>query len=457
MHSFKLNPILISILMGIAFSSFAQDAANDDEDYSGLEKILVTAQKREQNINEVPISISTMSSEMIAQTGVRQLKEVAEYIPNLRISDGTDFTSEVTIRGVGANSRNIGFDTRVGVYLDGVYLGQSPALNQELLDLERIEVLRGPQGTLFGKNTVAGAINLISKAPTDTLEGHIGAEFGNYSARQYTGSLNLPVTDTLWTKLSFNKQTRDGYTNNLATGNGNINEQDASAYRLQVHYEVTDTFNANLALDGMRSDRTSYTGEPVTDTFGRAINTESPRLFEISSTTDPVEDRDIDGIALTLNWSLNNGHDIRSITAFRESDISYSNDSDYSALDLVRIGYQDTYEQASQELQLISPTDNKLQYVAGIYLYQQDSDTTRQVFTSPISAGIFGTDPNNPVSNTGDVKTNSYALFANADYQLSPSLKLGLGLRISQEDKDVNWITDGTGSGALSHCHRQCD
>ena len=435
-----------------AFNSMAQvssETTTTEKESQGLERILVTAQKRTQNINEVPISISTMNSDMISQTGVKQLKEIAEFIPNLTISDGTDFTSEVRIRGVGANSRNIGFDTRVGVYLDGVYLGQSPALNQELLDLERIEVLRGPQGTLFGKNTVAGAINLISKQPTDTFEGHVGAELGNLNAKQLTVSLNIPINDKLATKFSFNKQTRDGYVSNLFTGNDNINEQDATSYRAQVRYDMSDNFQANLSIDGMKSDRTSYTGEPITDTFGRELTSESPELFEISSTTDPTEERDISGIALTLDWALEGGYDVRSITAFRDSEISYSNDSDYAAIDFIRIGYHDAYEQTSQEFQFISPSDSKLEYVAGLYLYTQDSDTSRTVFTSPISSQVFGTDPNNPTSNYGEVSTTTYALFVNGDYELTDKLKLGFGVRVSTENKKVDWETNGTGSGGF--------
>ena len=433
------------------FSSIAQvePATSVEQDQSGIETIMVTAQKRIQNINEVPISISTLSSAEISQTGVRQLKDIAEYIPNLSISDGTDFSSEVTIRGVGANSRNIGFDTRVGVYLDGVYLGQSPALNQELLDLERIEVLRGPQGTLFGKNTVAGAINLISKAPSDEFEGYVGAELGNFGAKQLSASLNIPLSDSVRTKLSFNNQTRDGYVTNLATGNDNINEQDASSFRAQVDYDVSDDLTAKLSVDSMKSDRASYTGEASTDTFASSINAESPNVYEISSTTDPIEERDIKGVALTLDWSLDTGYDIRSITAFRDSEITYSNDTDYSAIDLIRIGYEDAYEQSSQEFQFISPANSKLEYIAGLYLYKQDSETSRTVYTSPLSQILFGADPNNPTTNRGEVETTTLALFANGEYELSEALKLGFGVRISKEDKDVDWTINGSGSGAF--------
>jgi len=129
--------------------------AQEAEDFA-IEEILVTAQKRSETLQEVPIAISVFSADMIDNSQVKELRDLSEYIPNVNISQGTDFGARIQIRGVGANSRNIGFDSRVGVYLDGVYLGQGPALNQDLVDLEQIEVLRGPQGTLFGKNTVAG-------------------------------------------------------------------------------------------------------------------------------------------------------------------------------------------------------------------------------------------------------------------------------------------------------------
>ena len=145
--------------------------AGAQEEAFAIDEVVVTAQKRTERLVDVPVAISVFSANSIDQTGVRELKEVSGYIPNMQISKGNDFRSTVTIRGVGAQSRNIGFDSRVGVYIDGVYVGQSPAINQELLNLERVEVLRGPQGTLFGKNTVAGAINLITKKPDDELRG----------------------------------------------------------------------------------------------------------------------------------------------------------------------------------------------------------------------------------------------------------------------------------------------
>jgi iron complex outermembrane receptor protein len=436
----------ITVGLAIANGLMATPTFAQSGERLALEEVIVTAQKRDENLTEVPIAITHFGAENIAQTGVRQLKEVAEFVPNLTISSGTDFGSRVAIRGVGANSRNIGFDTRVGVYLDGVYLGQSPALNQELLDLERIEVLRGPQGTLFGKNTVAGAINLVSKKPGDELSGTVGVELGNWDARQYSAAINVPLSDKLRSKFSFSKQTRDGWVKNLVTGN-DVNEQDALAYRAQFLFLATDNFSVNLAIDGMETERKSYTGDAQTTTFGNALDSEAPNDNEVSMTIDPYEEREINGVALTMDWDLASDFAVRSITAMRDTKIQYRNDSDYAAWDLVTIDYADEYKQYSQELQLISPDDGALKYVAGIYLYQQEGDSLRRVNSSAFGDALFGTDRTRPTTTKGTVDTDSYALFVNGSYQLNEQWKLGLGFRWSEETKDVDWLVDGTGSG----------
>lgn len=413
-----------------------------------LEEIVVTAQKRSERLTEVPIAITNFGTENIEQTGVRQLKEVAEFVPNLQISSGTDFSSSVSIRGVGANSRNIGFDTRVGVYLDGVYLGQSPALNQELLDLERIEVLRGPQGTLFGKNTVAGAINMISKRPDDTFGGSLGVEYGNYNSRQLSASLNLPLSDNLFGKVSVNSQQRDGLVENLGTGN-DLNEQDGDSYRAQLLYDAGGAFTAHLALDGTDTERLSYTGDAVTDTFGSVPETASPEDNTVAMNLDPREEREIRGAALTLNRDFGNGYSVKSITASRDTEIFYANDVDYSELDLAELAYADSYEQVTQEFQLISPESAAMKYVAGLYFYQQEGNSLRQIKSSELGAMLFYTDPNLPVTTDGTVDTDSYAAFLNGSYDLSERWKLGFGFRYSEETKEVDWRIDGRGSGAF--------
>ncbi len=454
----RINSLSAAIAIALQFPVAIQVyAAEDDSKLSDektvmaqtrqdklLEVITVTAQKRREKLSEVPISMSNFSTESIAQTGVQQLKDISQYIPNFTMSEGTDFTSKVSIRGVGANSRNIGFDTRVGVYLDGVYLGQSPALNQALLDLERIEVLRGPQGTLFGKNTVAGAVNLISAKPSDEFSGAINTSFGNFNAREVSALVNIPLSSTLFSKISVSKQQRDGFTKNLITNN-KINELDDESYRAQLFYVAeAGNFAANLSFDGLKGDRLSYTGEAVTDSFGLALPIAQTDDFEVSMGVDPHEKRDIKGSSLTLDWDLDNEFSIKSISAYRESEIHYRNDVDYSALDFLQINYSDEYKQLSQEIQLISPDKGDFKYVAGLYYYDQEALSMR--IAQPGSLGyLLGV--SDAVTTEGTVDTLSYAFFMNGSYQLDEAWKLGFGFRYSREDKEVDWNIDGSGGG----------
>ncbi|GAC14550.1 TonB-dependent receptor [Aliiglaciecola lipolytica] len=432
-------------LISISSTGMAQQTSSSqsEEDY---EVVVVTAQKRTQKLSEVPIAIFSFSAANIEQTGITQLTELADFIPNLSISRTTDFTSAITIRGVGANSRNIGFDTRVGVYLDGVYLGQSPALNQELLDLQRVEVLRGPQGTLFGKNTVAGAINLISKKPSDDLEGKLSASIGNMGARELQGQINLPISDDSAAKFSVTKLDRDGYIKNLTTGN-ELNERDALAYRAQFRSQLSEALELNFSIDGLNTERLSFLGEAISDTLSNILDPAAPQKDQVATTIDTYEKRDIVGGSLDLSYQMDSGYDVKSITAYRDTDIFYRNDSDYAVADLLVIEYSDQYEQWSQEFQLISPqSDSAFEYVAGLYLYRQEADTLRDAINGAQSF-LFGNVPGSVVTNSGYVTTDSYAVYFNGGYDFTDSSSLALGLRYTDEQKDLDWVLDGAASG----------
>jgi iron complex outermembrane receptor protein len=428
---------------------------------NNIEIIVVTAQKRIENIQQVPISIASFSSERIERMALRQLNEIAEFVPNLKMSQTNDFSSSVSIRGVGSSSFNIGFDARVGLYLDGVYIGQSPAHNQDLLDLERIEVLRGPQGTLFGKNNVAGSINLITKKPEDEFSGNVGVSVGNYDLRQYSATVNTPINEDVAAKFSINQYQRDGYIENITTGSW-LNEQDSYAYRGQIHANLSDTIELNFAVDSLKSDRLSFDGEPITNTLGTAKNTESPENNKVSFDIDPHEEREISGESLTIDWDLGNDFTVKSITGHRDSTIEYQNDFDFSAQSVSFLDYVDDYKQWSQELQLLSP-EGKFQYVAGLYYFQQDAytkrlpnvgDETLSLFTGvPRSVFEYGATLSDPasigalaafhpgiLSTIGNVDTASYSLFVNSNYQFNKKFTLDLGFRYSTEEKSVDWV-----------------
>lgn len=448
--NFVLQAAISSVLLPSAATIHAATEAY------ALEEVVVTAQKRAERLIEVPISISTISAESIQQTGIKELKEMGDLTPNLQVSQSSDFNSRITIRGVGADSRNIGFDSRVGVYLDGVYMGQSPAANQGLVDLEQVEVLRGPQGTLFGKNTVAGAISLISKKPGDEFEGSLGVNIGNYNNREIQGSVNLPLTDDTSMKVSANKTTRDGYIKNLFNGD-KVNERDVVSGRVHLRSQLTPALEMNVSADYLTQDRLGFNGEPLTDTFGLFKPVEGNDKHEIYQNKSLNEDKTLKGGAVTFDYELDNGYSLKSITAYRSTEIIYDAEPDYSAADFLNMFYEDSYKQTTQEFQLISPNESNFKYVLGVYYFRQDSQTDRVAnggFDAVPYLGLtmadFGIDASQAVVDIdGAVDTESYAVFANGTYDLTERLTLGLGFRYSEETKEVDWSIDGSNSGAF--------
>ncbi|MEH6809550.1 MAG: TonB-dependent receptor plug domain-containing protein [Hyphomonas oceanitis] len=300
-----------NLLLSVSCASFAMLAASGaasaqseteapEDSVHVLQEVVVTATRRAEKLSEVPISMSVVGAGDIEQTSVRELSELTGTIPNVSISGHNDFRSVITIRGVGSASRNIGFDSRVGVYVDGVYMGQSPAVNQELLDLERVEVLRGPQGMLFGKNTVAGAISLVTKKPTNEFSGKLSASLGNFNSREIQGMVNVPLAENLAAKVSVSKTDRDGYIKNIITGS-DLDSKDVLAYRAQLRYDPTDKFEVNFAYDGLQADNKILVGEPLTDMLGTRPAPIAPKKREVAFDFDPQEDRDVSGAMLNTN------------------------------------------------------------------------------------------------------------------------------------------------------------
>lgn len=457
----------------------ADSTQADEDDVKVYEGIIVTATRRAEKLSEVPIAMSVFGDKDIDQTSIRELAEMSEYIPNVSISGHNDFRSVITIRGVGSNSRNIGFDSRVGVYVDGVYMGQSPAVNQELLDLERVEVLRGPQGMLFGKNTVAGAVSLVTKKPEDTFSARVSANIGNYNLREFKGMVNLPLSENVAAKISIAKTDRDGYIDNITTGN-KLDTKDVLAYRGQLRITPSDKFEINLAYDGLKADNKILVGEPLTDPFGVMVVPWAPEPRKVAFDFDPHEDRDIKGGMMDMTYKFDNGFTAKSITSYRDTDAFYTNATDYAPVSMIYIEYGDEFKQTTQEFQLISPGDQALTWMAGLYYYSQDAKTVRDVFlgsdfeeafiapvVAPSVAPLLGLDPNNltaadlslistvvgfgpegsKVYNRGKVETQSIAAYFNGSYDFNDRWTLGFGLRYSVEDKDVNWLLDGRNSG----------
>jgi len=448
--------VKLSILSGAILLALQPQSAFAQSDK--IETITVTSQKRVERLIDVPISVTNISELELSQRGIKQLRDVQDLAPNLQMSQGSDFNASIMIRGVGANSRNIGFDSRVGVYIDGVYLGQSPAINQGLVDLARVEVLRGPQGTLFGKNAIAGAINLISKKPSDQLEGKVSLNLGNFDMTELNAQLNLPLGENTNANVFINKFEQQGHVYNELTEQ-HVGGKDGTAARVNVVSKLTERLDLSFSADVTLQDRLALGGVPLTGPlgkhptlgpFGDVLNGTATDKYAAYQDHDMNEDKQIWGGSLIVDYALNNDFSFKSITAYRDTQIEIGIDADYSSLGLVETYYNDRYQQTSQEFQLISPQSDAFDYIVGLYLFSLDSSSTRDAFGGT-HIGLFG-DPRivpgqQVIASYGEVDTTSYALFGNANWQLSSDLKLGFGLRYSHEEKAIDWSIDGSRSG----------
>ncbi len=425
-----------------AAPTHAQDASNNAAT-EGDSAIVVTAQRREERLIDVPVSIAAIGEDRITATGARDVGDLGSYVPNVVIAEGTGLGSGVAIRGVGAASRNIGFDSRVGVYLDGVYLGQSPAINQSLVDIERVEVLRGPQGALFGKNTVAGAINLVTAKPTDDFSAYANVRYGNYDAWSLTGRVNIPLAEGIAMKLSGSRNKRDGFIHNIFDDTYG-DTVDTWTWRGQLRIDATPNLQFLLTGDGLIGRENGNLGNVLTNSTGTTIDTIAPGRREIAVSRTQSNDRTLWGTSFDAILRLDSGHTLKSQTSYRDTKFRTIHDPDYSPFDIFYIDYRDRYKQFIEELQFVSPGGQPFEYLAGHYYYRTDADTTRLAYTGSQGNLLFGSPNNTTLPSAGTVLTENIAFYANLTYDILPNLELGAGFRLSRETKKATFTIDGS-------------
>jgi len=398
-----------------------------------IEEIVVTAQKREQSLQDVPIAITAFGEGDLERLNAYRLSDLQYSTPNLTISPQNRSNLRVGLRGVSDFSRNPGYDNRVSVYVDGVYVGRSAASNQAALDIERVEVLRGPQGTLFGKNTVAGAINLTTSKPQGEFASFVELEAGNDSLYAVTGMLNgALVEDKLFAKAVINTTQRDGYVTNLFNGE-DLNGLDDTGGRLQLRW-LGEATEVNFAIESMKSDALFHGREAVPDPA-------APAIYEVNFDVESLQEIDLFGASVTVDHEFANGYTLTSISGYRDTEFQNQADEDYAPLDISSSAIGEQSDHFSQEFRLASPADERYDYVVGLYYFDQTNDST----TSARGGALFPV-PNSAVTVPATVDVNSWAVFFHGSYQLTDKLQLTGGLRYTYEEKEVDFtITDTTG------------
>jgi iron complex outermembrane receptor protein len=414
----------------------APQAWAQDEDAATVETIVVTARKTSENLQETPLSITALTSATLEAKGIKNAADLQFTVPNLTLFTNNDFNPNFIIRGISTGARNVGFESGLGVYVDGVYMGRTSSFTQGMTDVARVEVLRGPQGTLFGKNTIAGAINIVSETATNDVQGSAFLEVGNYNSVRTEGGIRGPIVpDHLFGKISWFTSKRDGYLKNAntsGTGPKTIDDEDVKGIRGELRWAVTDNFELTLRGDYAHNDQTGEDSE-ILSGLGA-----TPGDHTVDVNRPNTEKRTIQGVSLTGTYKLPGGFDLISITAQRNLEYAIPDmDLDDTPLDLLGNDYVDKLSQFSQELRLQSPRGERLTYVAGLYYFKQTGKSERSVFLGADSGAEGFT-----LTDHSQVETKAFAAFINGEFRFTDQLSISGGLRYTREKKTLRFAQD---------------
>lgn len=414
----------------------AQNAARPEQAQGGLEEIVVTAQKRAESLQEVPISIVSLGNERLNDLNVERFTDIGFTVPALRLSQHptTSFSTRLFIRGIGNNDAQVTQDPAVGIYVDGVYVARSTGLAFDFGDAERVEILRGPQGTLYGRNTTGGAINIVTRRPGGELKATAELGYGNKDYLRALGRIELPEFGGIATSITAMYAKRDGLVKNSGAGK-DFGANDRWGVRFVAAADLSDSIDAFFTYDHSLEHNTPYyyqaqdvaAGPPFFyDTFIPV----APKRVKRAALAAPVEESRLrtDGLSFTLSWRPDDTVTIKSITGYRDFKASvYADFSGNPVATLFRTNRQDTnHHQFSQELQLLGNAfGGRLEYILGGYVFTEKADQIEDY-----DAGAF------IISNRFVyAKNKAQAVFANATWAFTDQLKLTVGGRYSWDQR----------------------
>jgi len=411
-------------------------AADAGAEVSGIEQIVVTARRREENLQNVPVAITALTAEQLQEQNVRTLEDMTAYVPNIKVNAGraTSSTINAYIRGVGQNDPLWGFEPGVGIYMDDVYIARPQGALLDVYDVERIEVLRGPQGTLYGKNTLAGAIKYVTRdIATEDPEFHVTATGGSYNQRDLKVGGSMPVvSDHVYLGAAVAYLQRDGYGELVDDGaprlfnhvGQDVSDKDVLAARANATFLWGDSSKLRVLVDTIQDNSNAAGGQ-------RLNNLVQPALDDrYDQRTDMPVDKDrfiTKGAAATYTQSLNDAFDLKLVGAYREGDGRQFIDFEELNANLFQVPAEYSDNQASGEAQL-TYTGESLKAVTGIYYFD---GTARGAFDASLGA-------NNLTGLTkGSVSTESTAVYADGTWQLTDKLNLNAGVRWNQDKKEA--------------------
>lgn len=491
--------LLRTLVAGVALSALAVSAAQaqdtepavDAAEENEAAEIIVTATKRAQTLQDTPIAVSVTSAEAIEQAQVRDLLDIQTLVPSLRVSQlQSSANTNFIIRGFGNGANNAGIEPSVGVFIDGVYRSRSAAQIGDLPNLQRVEVLRGPQSTLFGKNASAGVISVVTQQPQFDFGGSIEGTYGNFDAVVIKGDITGPISDTIAFSLAGNYNRRDGYARDLFLDT-DVNDRNRWGVRGQLLFEPTDTLRIRLIGDFDQIDENCCIASNIVNgptggivqvlSGGQGLDAANPFSFDVFSNFLSSNDIENYGVSGQVDYEFG-AFSLTSISAYREVRADTNQDSDFTGADLIGQNSQQlAIETFTQELRLASTFDGPLNFILGGFYFDETIDQANAItFGSQFrpyggalinpAAFAAGPDPiananavvagleqtiggvlGNPAQFTGqffragdglfeeyDLQNESWSIFGTADFEITDRLTLSVGGNYTSDTKDFS-------------------
>ncbi len=434
------SPVACALVCGGLLMPGSPALAQLEPAQVAIEEIIVTARKRQESLQDTPISITAFTQETMEQANMVDLRDIGKYTPGMSFTSygmGSSEAGAIFIRGIGQSDHMITTDPGVGLYVDGVYMGRNQGAALDLLELERVEVLRGPQGTLFGKNTIGGAVNVVSRKPVFENRGNVGVTVGDGGRLNVELAGELAPSDNLAVKGSILRKNRDGVGRQIFTG-GETGDEDSVSGRVQL-YSRGDSTTFSLVIDALSADQKAVphslynSGIGTVDCYQQSEPGEyipcpngiQGDRYDNYSLDDLSTKQDTFGISATWEGDLADNLSMKSITAYRDMEYVGNLEFDGSPTTLVYYHEAGEAKQFSQELQILG-TQDTFNWLAGLYYFTEEGHNLQD------DDVFFNLD-----QRRSEVKTNSYAAFAQGTKEWGPA-SVTAGIRYTKEDKDYD-------------------
>ncbi len=450
----------VAAALTIPFASQAQPAEAAEQEVVGLGEVYVTAQKRQQSLQDVPLSVSAFTGEFLKETRMGDIRGLVDFTPGFSGKTEDGFTDALAMRGIATNDFGIGGDPSVAMFIDGVWAGRTGGVITSFYDIERAEVVKGPQGTLFGRNSIAGAVSIITNKPTSEFGGSAELTWADYDHLEGTATLNLPLGDRWALRGSFYTLSNSGFLENTEGGD-ELGFHNVQSGRLALRY-AGDTVDA--VLTGGYEDRKQ---DPSVYWVPAAGLPED--LVSIDLADDGFDQSDVRELRLNVEWSLPNDYKFTSITGYKDFNFDYLEDYDGGPAHVNDYRQQNGVEYVSQEFRIVSPSDRKVTWFAGASAYREkidgffefiydEDDLCRAVgitdapdFEGPVAGcddpnwETYWEDDIDPADlltdkaeqSFVDVESNGWAAYGDVTINLTDAFELTVGARYTYDEKEI--------------------